>query len=110
MIIRAIGILALTLAAGCAFEQSDPTVEAPGAAKANTGSGVVNAGGGAPQTPTLQQSNQAPVTGGDNGHGVVPSTEADPCDPDPQPWQGNCPRGPDGNSVKREPLWLTPKQ
>ena len=104
MKIRAIGLLALVFAAGCAFEQQDDGIaNAPGTPAATTG------GGGA-QLPSSGQGDPGVKIGGNNGgHPVIPSVAADPCDPDPQPWRPNCPRGgPNGNAKALGPEWLTP--
>ena len=108
MKIRAIGLLALTLtlafAAGCAFEQQDDAVaNAPGTPAAT---------GGGSQAPTVGQGNAGVHVGvpNGNGHPVIPSTAAEPCDPDPQPWKPNCPLGPNSAATVRGPQWLTPPQ
>jgi hypothetical protein len=96
MMTRVMGLLALLLATGCAFEQGqadDQTVAAPAAR-------TTSAGGGAQaprvETEKLQQGPTLPVE----------TFAADPCDPDPQPWKPNCPTTPTGSKdVQRSPFW-----
>ena len=108
MIIRAMGILAVLLAAGCALEQGDdPVVGAPDT-HTSTGSAAGPAVG--VQTPSTGESNHA--LGGSGTQKEIPSTQSEPCDPDPQPWKPACPLGP-GNgaaTIARDHVPMTPPQ
>lgn len=103
MTIRASILVALALlASGCAFEQGQGDESVVGA---SSGTSV-----GTPRAPAVEGDPAAPAggTGGGSQHHYLPSTQADPCDPDPQPWKPHCPVDPNGNNVKRAPLYLTP--